>query len=203
MAEGARLESVYTATYRGFESLPHRQIIRNRPQGRFFCIWWHNNTRCRWREGENPRRVRAEQLAAMNGRRPPRRGEPRSGESSLPHRQIIKNRPQGRFFCIWWHNNTRCRWREGEKPRRVRAEQLAAMNGQRPPRRGEPRSGESSLPHRQIIKSRPQGRFFAFRLFADIDTFPGSYSPPLPCPLSTSLCLSQPPSQYAIRGGSP
>ena len=27
MAEGARLESVYTATYRGFESPPHRQII--------------------------------------------------------------------------------------------------------------------------------------------------------------------------------
>ncbi len=26
MAEGARLESVYTATYRGFESLPHRHI---------------------------------------------------------------------------------------------------------------------------------------------------------------------------------
>ncbi len=28
MAEGARLESVYTATYRGFESLPHRQIAK-------------------------------------------------------------------------------------------------------------------------------------------------------------------------------
>ena len=27
MAEGARLESVYTATYRGFESLPHRQTV--------------------------------------------------------------------------------------------------------------------------------------------------------------------------------
>ncbi len=26
MVEGARLESVYTATYRGFESLPHRQL---------------------------------------------------------------------------------------------------------------------------------------------------------------------------------
>ena len=26
MAEGARLESVCTARYRGFESLPHRQI---------------------------------------------------------------------------------------------------------------------------------------------------------------------------------
>ena len=28
MAEGARLESVYTATYRGFESPPHRHIQR-------------------------------------------------------------------------------------------------------------------------------------------------------------------------------
>lgn len=28
MAEGARLESVYTATYRGFESLSHRHIKR-------------------------------------------------------------------------------------------------------------------------------------------------------------------------------
>ena len=27
MAEGARLESVYTATYRGFESLPHRHHL--------------------------------------------------------------------------------------------------------------------------------------------------------------------------------
>ncbi|RBQ51404.1 hypothetical protein C2128_26145, partial [Klebsiella pneumoniae] len=27
-AEGARLESVYTATYRGFESPPHRHILR-------------------------------------------------------------------------------------------------------------------------------------------------------------------------------
>ncbi len=26
MAEGARLESVYTVTYRGFDSLSHRQI---------------------------------------------------------------------------------------------------------------------------------------------------------------------------------
>jgi hypothetical protein len=27
VAEGARLESVYTETYRGFESLSHRQIL--------------------------------------------------------------------------------------------------------------------------------------------------------------------------------
>ena len=31
MAEGARLESVYTATYRGFESLPHRHIKEKAP----------------------------------------------------------------------------------------------------------------------------------------------------------------------------
>ena len=34
MAEGARLESVYTATYRGFESLPHRQIKEKSPVAR-------------------------------------------------------------------------------------------------------------------------------------------------------------------------
>ena len=36
MAEGARLESVYTETYRGFESLPHRQILyQRRPRTSF------------------------------------------------------------------------------------------------------------------------------------------------------------------------
>ncbi len=41
MAEGARLESVYTATYRGFESLSLRQIQNNRPCGGFFVasVW--------------------------------------------------------------------------------------------------------------------------------------------------------------------
>ena len=37
MAEGARLESVYTATYPGFESPPHRHILRRaRTQVRAF-----------------------------------------------------------------------------------------------------------------------------------------------------------------------
>jgi hypothetical protein len=53
-----------------------------------FLLWGKNYQLMSKREGKNPRRVRAEQLAAMNGRRPPRRGEPRSGELSLPHRQI-------------------------------------------------------------------------------------------------------------------
>ena len=51
MAEGARLESVYTATYRGFESPPHRHILRRaRTQVRafFFACGTH-------RGDENPR----------------------------------------------------------------------------------------------------------------------------------------------------
>ncbi len=40
MAEGARLESVYTATYRGFESPPHRHIQeRARTKVRAFCLY--------------------------------------------------------------------------------------------------------------------------------------------------------------------
>ena len=36
MVEGARLESVYTATYRGFESLLLRQNLKKGPDGPFF-----------------------------------------------------------------------------------------------------------------------------------------------------------------------
>ena len=39
VAEGARLESVYTVTpYRGFESLSLRQILKNRPRGGFLVF---------------------------------------------------------------------------------------------------------------------------------------------------------------------
>jgi len=40
VAEGARLESVYTATYREFESLTHRHILEERrPRTSFFCTF--------------------------------------------------------------------------------------------------------------------------------------------------------------------
>ena len=75
MAEGARLESVYTATYRGFESPPHRHILRRaRTQVRafFFACGTHQGD-------ENPRpgfdnwqrqldRPRACERAAPQGR---------------------------------------------------------------------------------------------------------------------------------------
>ena len=38
MVEGARLESVYTATYRGFESLPLRQNRKKGPLGPFLVL---------------------------------------------------------------------------------------------------------------------------------------------------------------------
>ena len=50
MAEGARLESVYTATYRGFESLPHRHLERRAAAMRLFLYLQFPR-----REGEGPR----------------------------------------------------------------------------------------------------------------------------------------------------
>ncbi len=44
MAEGARLESVYTATYRGFESPPHRHLLKKsscESTGFFFACCTH------------------------------------------------------------------------------------------------------------------------------------------------------------------
>ena len=38
MAEGARLESVYTETYRGFESLPHRHYLKKATKVAFLCL---------------------------------------------------------------------------------------------------------------------------------------------------------------------
>jgi len=61
----------------------------------------------------------------------------------------LKNRPDGRFFALG-KNPRLISKREGEKPHRGRAEQRAAMNGHRSPRRGEPRRGESFLPHNPI-----------------------------------------------------
>ncbi len=49
MAEGARLESVYTATYRGFESLPHRHIRNPSRDARVFSFLTYENIRGRVR----------------------------------------------------------------------------------------------------------------------------------------------------------
>ena len=67
MAEGARLESVYTARYRGFESLPHRHILKNRSSSGFFVSDVYLRV---GREGENPRLGSTARSASTEERRP-------------------------------------------------------------------------------------------------------------------------------------
>ncbi len=54
MAEGARLESVYTATYRGFESLPHRQIKKTDLRVGFLLSWFPGNRTEVINDGSDP-----------------------------------------------------------------------------------------------------------------------------------------------------
>ena len=86
MAEGARLESVYTATYRGFESPPHRHILRRaRTQVRAFF-----SHVALTRGMRTPDRGSTTGAASWTDREPasglPRRGE--RSESIPPHRHI-------------------------------------------------------------------------------------------------------------------
>ncbi len=98
MAEGARLESVYTATYRGFESPPHRHILRRaRTQVRafFFACGPHRGARA------PPTGVR--QLATPVGQTASLRAGCPAGASeasqSPPHRHILRRaRTQVRAF---------------------------------------------------------------------------------------------------------
>ncbi len=98
MAEGARLESVYTATYRGFESPPHRHILRRaRTQVRafFFACGTH-------RGDENPP-TGVRQLATPVGQTASLRAGCPAGASeasqSPPHRHILRRaRTQVRAF---------------------------------------------------------------------------------------------------------
>lgn len=73
MAEGARLESVYTATYRGFESLPHRHLQRRAAAMRLFFIW---NSRNRLWEGENSRGFEPSEARQHRAAMAPKGGAP-------------------------------------------------------------------------------------------------------------------------------
>ena len=95
MAEGARLESVYTLTaYRGFESLSLRQIQNNRPCGGFFV--------CEGESGfdEKPKGSTKRQDSRLAQRASAaRRARAMDGPSvSLDRSQIQNNRPCGGCF---------------------------------------------------------------------------------------------------------
>ncbi len=97
MAEGARLESVYTATYRGFESPPHRHILRRaRTQVRAFFSHVALTRGMRTPDG-------VRQLAQPVGQTAsPRAGCPAGASEasqSPPHRHILRRaRTQVRAF---------------------------------------------------------------------------------------------------------
>lgn len=67
-----------------------------------FLLWGSIFRSCGRGRGECPRRVQAEQLAGMNGCRPSRRGEPRSGESPRPYSQLKQKgrRETGPFVLV-------------------------------------------------------------------------------------------------------
>lgn len=67
-----------------------------------FLLWGSIFRSCGRGRGEGPRRVQAEQFAGMNGCRPSRRGEPRSGESSRPYSQLKQKgrRETGPFVLV-------------------------------------------------------------------------------------------------------
>ncbi len=98
MAEGARLESVYTATYRGFESPPHRHYFTRKPERTFRLFCMHTApTRgvMRTPAGFDNRRSR------LDSRRLPE-GRARQRESIPPHRHYFTRKPERTFrlFCM-------------------------------------------------------------------------------------------------------
>ncbi len=101
MAEGARLESVYTATYPGFESPPHRHILRRaRTQVRaFFCLF-HSLAGMR-----SPERGSTTGTASWTDCECSEQAARRASNASQspPHRHILRRaRTQVRaFFCLF------------------------------------------------------------------------------------------------------
>ncbi len=157
MAEGARLESVYTATYRGFESPPHRHILRRaRTQVRAFFSHVAPTGGMR-----TPDRGSTTGNASWTDREPasglPRRGE--RSESIPPHRHILRRaRTQVRAFFSHVAPAGGMR-----TPDRGSTTGNASWTDREPasglPRRGE--RSESIPPHRHILRrARTQVRAF-------------------------------------------
>ncbi len=110
MAEGARLESVYTATYRGFESPPHRHILRRaRTQVRAFFSHVAPTGGMR-----TPDRGSTTGAASWTDRKPasglPRRGErSESIPPSPPYFKKSSYASTGFFFRMWHRRHPRGR----------------------------------------------------------------------------------------------
>lgn len=83
----------------------------------------------------------AGRIARLDGQGPPAGRAPWMARVNPDPAFRFKNRPDGRFFALG-KNYPLMSKKEGENPHRIQTEQLAAMKDHRPPRRGEPSSGE-------------------------------------------------------------
>ena len=135
MAEGARLESVYTATYRGFESPPHRHIRDESLYAStgFFLLYSPPGGM------RTPDRGSTTGNASWTDREPasglPRRGE--RSESIPPHRHILRRaRTQVRAFFS----------------------HVALTRGMRTPDRGSTTGNASWTDRARSKRAAPQGR---------------------------------------------
>ncbi len=104
MAEGARLESVYTATYRGFESLPHRHIQRKSlyaSTGFFVFISLRPGRDEKPRPGFDHWRSQGDSLRATRADCP--QGEAQRAESIPPSPPYSKKEPVHEYglFCFY------------------------------------------------------------------------------------------------------
>ncbi len=104
MAEGARLESVYTATYRGFESLPHRHIQRKSlyaSTGFFVFISRRPGRDEKPRPGFDHWRSQRDSLRATRADCP--QGEAQRAESIPPSPPYLKKEPVREYglFCFY------------------------------------------------------------------------------------------------------
>ena len=155
MAEGARLESVYTLTaYRGFESLSLRQIQNNRPCGGFFV--------CEGESGfdEKPTGSTKRQDSRLAQRASAaRRARAMDGPSvSLDRSQIQNNRPCGGFFVCEGESGFDEKPTGSTKRQDSRLAQRASAA-----RRARAMDGPSvSLDRSQIQNNRPCGGFFVY-----------------------------------------
>ncbi len=136
MAEGARLESVYTATYRGFESPPHRHILRRaRTQVRAFFS----------------------HVALTGGMRTPDRGSTTGAASWTDRARSKRAAPQGRAKRV---NPPPHRHILRRARTQVRAffSHVAPAGGMRTPDRGSTTGAASWTDRARSKRAAPQGR---------------------------------------------
>ncbi len=148
MAEGARLESVYTATYRGFESPSHRHIQR-RVQTNLWTFFFAYSA---LRGMRSPDRGSTKRPAVLHGRMPP---EGRAQRVNPPLTAIFKEEPELTFRLFFIYSPPRGM----RSPDRGSTKRPAVLHGRQATRRA---SAASESPFHRHIERRVQTNLWTF-----------------------------------------